>query len=462
MISGLISAIIIQMAENDPLTIQAPIQNTPRRPWRRVVAVLLGGFFLIFIIWKTFNPTIDATGRPKGLFGSLASVFQKTLAQDLIGESDDRVNFLLLGIGGPGHDGPNLTDTILLASLQPSTGQVAVLSIPRDLGVDLPGLGYRKINEAYAYGVLNKETEGGLNVTRQAVENITGLVIPYVTVVDFQGFKQFVDMIGGVDVNVAKSFVDTAYPTENFAVKTIAFTAGLQHLDGEKALEYARSRHGCCGEGSDFARSKRQKIILEALDKNDKVQDFMSPRKILNLYDLFKQFVATTLTLPELARLPKLLDKVKTEKISLWQLDDGPDGLLQNAIVGDGFFLQPLNNSWDNVKRRARLMLDTVPPKPLEQKLKVGVYNATKKEGWAQTVAVIFDRDIFSVQVITNYKERRADSWLEIYNEKDGPELNKISSKLKIKTITGDPATHPELDASLILGEDSLASPNFK
>ena len=450
------------MIAEDQITIQAPTQNNSRRQWWRVVAVLLGGFFLIFVIWKTFNPAIDTSGRPQGLFGSLASVFQKTLAQDLIGENDDRVNFLLLGIGGPGHDGPNLTDTILLASLQPSTGKVAVLSIPRDLGVSLPGLGYRKINEAYVYGVLNKEAEGGLNLTRQAVENITGLVIPYVTVVDFQGFKQFVDMVGGVDINIEKSFVDTAYPTENFGVKTIAFTAGLQHLEGEKALEYARSRHGCCGEGSDFARSKRQKIILEALDKNDKVQNYMSPRKILNLYDLFKQYVATSLTISELARLPKLLDKVKTENISLWQLDDGPDGLLQNAIAGGGFFLQPLDTSWDAVKRRARIMLDVAPPKPLEQKLKVGVYNATKKEGWAQTVAAVFDRDIFSVQVIANYKEHRTDSWLEIYNEKDGPELNQISAKLKIKTIQGDPATHPELDISLILGDDSLTAPNFK
>src|SRR3989344_4239935 len=100
------------MIAEDQITIQAPTQNNSRRQWWRVVAVLLGGFFLIFVIWKTFNPAIDTSGRPQGLFGSLASVFQKTLAQDLIGENDDRVNFLLLGIGGPGHDGPNLTDTI--------------------------------------------------------------------------------------------------------------------------------------------------------------------------------------------------------------------------------------------------------------------------------------------------------------------------------------------------------------
>ncbi len=436
--------------------------NAPRHHWWRVAAVLGGGLLLIFIIWKTFNPALDATGRPQGLFGSLVSVFQKTLAQDLIGENDDRINFLLLGIGGAGHEGPNLTDTILLASLRPSDGKVAVMSIPRDLGADIPGLGFRKINEAYAYGILNKETEGGLNLVKQTVENITGLVIPYVAVVDFEGFRQFIDSVGGIDVTVLNSFVDNNYPTKNFGIKTIAFTAGLQHLDGERALEFARSRHGCCNEGSDFARSKRQKLILEALENNDKVNDYMSPRKILNLYDLFKQYVATTLTIPELARLPKLLDGVKPENIVLWQLDDGPDGLLINATINEGFFLQPITGTWDQVTRRAKNMLDLTPPKPLAQKLKIGIYNATKREGWAQTVANIFDRNIFSIQVITNYKELKLTSFVETYNDKDGPDLDKIISKLKIKKITGDPATHPELDASLILGDDSLTSPNFK
>src|SRR5207244_10638311 len=109
----------------------------------------------------------------------------------LKGEGNGRVNILLLGVGGAGHDGPNLSDTIMVVSIDPKTKDVAMLSIPRDLYVKIPGHGYGKINAANVYG--------GPTLAARTVANVIGVPIHYYAVIDFSGFKQAVDSVGGGD-----------------------------------------------------------------------------------------------------------------------------------------------------------------------------------------------------------------------------------------------------------------------
>ena len=205
-------------------------------------------------------------------------------------ETRDRVNILLLGMGGEGHDGAYLTDTIIVASFKPATKQVALVSIPRDLYVDMGSFGWRKINSANAYGETSDYPGGGAALAAQAVNDVIGQPIDYFVKVDFNGFKKLIDDLGGVDINVLQSFSDQQYPDYEHGYQTITFTKGLEHMNGERALQYSRSRHGNNGQGSDFARSQRQMQILLAV-KNKA----LSPGTLLNpvkLNDLFNNITA--------------------------------------------------------------------------------------------------------------------------------------------------------------------------
>src|SRR5664279_3282734 len=141
-----------------------------------------------------------SSGGAPGLLGTVDLTKLK-------GEGDGRVNILVMGIGGAGHDGPNLSDTMMVMSLDPKTKDVAMLSIPRDLYVKIPGHGSGKINAANAYG--------GPALAEQVVENVIGVPIHYYAVMDFSGFKQAVDAVGGVDINVAAPLYDPEFPCDN-------------------------------------------------------------------------------------------------------------------------------------------------------------------------------------------------------------------------------------------------------
>ena len=115
-----------------------------------------------------------------------------------------------MGIGGPGHEGPNLTDTIMVISIKPQTHEVALLSIPRDLYVNIPGIGYSKINAAHAYGEEYKESLGttGVKLAQEVISNVTSLPIHYYIRMDFKGFEKMIDTLGGVDIDVPCNFYD--------------------------------------------------------------------------------------------------------------------------------------------------------------------------------------------------------------------------------------------------------------
>lgn len=212
--------------------------------------------------------------------------------------SGGRTNILILGIGGGDHEGADLTDTMMVLSLGNVKKTVALISIPRDIWSDTLK---DKINTAYHYGE-EKRKGGGLLLAKVSIEDIIGIPIQYAVVVDFSGFTKVIDAVGGIDVNVPEAFTDPRYPkpgmeqstcpgdaTNACVYETVHFDAGREHMDGARALIYARSRHAEGQEGGDFARSRRQQIILVAL------KDWMThPTKWM--------------TLSRLSELPKLLD----------------------------------------------------------------------------------------------------------------------------------------------------------
>ena len=191
-----------------------------------------------------------------------------------LASSSDRTNILLLGIGGGNHEGSDLTDTMMVLSLDNKKKTSAFISVPRDIWSETLK---DRVNSAYHYGE-EKKKGGGLLLAKVTVEDIVGMPIHYAVVVDFSGFQNLIDQVGGIDVVVPTAFTDTKYPkpgmeestcpgdpTNACVYETVHFDAGLQHMDGARALVYARSRHAEGDEGSDFARSRRQQLIIVAL-----------------------------------------------------------------------------------------------------------------------------------------------------------------------------------------------------
>lgn len=183
-----------------------------------------------------------------------------------------RTNIVLLGIGGEGHEGGDLTDSMLIFSINLGSNTATMIPIPRDIWV--PSM-KAKINTAYLYG--NQEgVGGGLVKVKTVIEEIFGVPVHYVVRLDFQGFVKAIDAVGGIDVEVDKTFDDyeypipgqeNAYPLES-RYEHVHFDAGTTHMDGSTALRFARSRHAQGEEGTDFARGQRQeKIILAFRNK---------------------------------------------------------------------------------------------------------------------------------------------------------------------------------------------------
>ncbi|MEK9152409.1 MAG: LCP family protein, partial [Patescibacteria group bacterium] len=244
------------------------------------------------------------------------------------GEAANRINILLLGMGGEGHEGPNLTDTIILASINPTTRQAALLSVPRDMLVPVDGQGWRKINAANAFGELAAPGRGG-DATRAILEQIFGMDIPYYVRLDFDGFRDIVDSVDGIDVYVERNFTDTTYPAANFATQAVSFKEGWQHMDGDTALKFTRSRHGSNGEGTDFARAKRQQKVITALKENLlSFETLKNPARVSTILASLRAHVATNLQIGEILRLAKIGSAMDRSAITHKVLDAGADSPL--------------------------------------------------------------------------------------------------------------------------------------
>lgn len=245
----------------------------------------------------------------------------------LRGEGDGRINILMLGIGGQGHDGSNLSDTMMVASIDPNTKNVAMLSIPRDLYVKIPGYGGSKINAANAYG--------GPELAKKVVSQMLDLPIHYYVQVDFAGFKQAVDSVNGVDILNTANLYDPEYPCENErGYCTFKLIPGQYHMDGKAALRFSRCRHGSCG--GDFGRAARQQMIMVALrQKALEASTLTNPVKLAGLIDSAGSHLKTDLKLDEMKKLAAIIKDIDIAKATQKVLDETPAGLL---VAGSGQF----------------------------------------------------------------------------------------------------------------------------
>lgn len=407
--------------------------------------------------------------------------------QLLIGEDKDIINILLIGVGGEGHDGAWLADTIMLVRFKPSTKQVALISFPRDLAVNLPGYGWRKINNANAYG--------GPELMAQMLEEIIGEKIPYYVMVDFNGFANIIDDLGGVDVYVEKSFTDHEFPAGENKYQTVSFQKGMQHMDGKTALIYARSRHGNNGEGSDFARSARQQKILLALkDKATSINTFLNPTKLITLYNNLSKYIETNIKPPTIIRLAQLAQGTRQSNIKTHIIANGPDGLLKATIGENGAYLlipkegignynsirnlvasvfEEKNENNTEKKEISQQNISAKNTSPQPEEPKIIILNGTTIPGYAASLANILSKKKFTIiKTANNFDQSLAKT--EIYwLNKDNPDSLKYLKTILKFDLKNDPtgelknylkeigAENPETDFIIILGLDNQSILNY-
>lgn len=310
----------------------------------------------------------------------------------LAGEKDDRINFLLLGIGGEGHDGPYLTDTIIIASFKPSQNKVSLLSLPRDLLVPLTENNWQKINALYTYGRLQKKDDG-LIYTKEILEKVFGQPIHYYFLVDFNGFENIIDLLGGIKVEVDNSFTDYNYPltVDPPSWQTVSFTAGEQKMDGAVALKFARSRHGNNGEGSDFARAKRQqKIIMAVKDKVFSFETLIRPTRVSGLFTMLNDYFQTNVKAWEVMRFYDLFKNLNDSDIISQVLDDSPNNYLYSNILEDGAYaLLPKGGNFSAIQNLLENIFQTSVVK--DENSNVQVLNGTTIEGLAYQTALALE-----------------------------------------------------------------------
>lgn len=328
---------------------------TKKRLFVRVLlAVLLLGILTAgSLAWIAYANVRKAVHGTRKITPALSA---KEVTPDLLkGEGDGRVNILLMGVGGPGHAGADLTDTLVVFSVDPVNNTATMLSVPRDLWVKMPAAynyfgSVQKINAAYESG--KYKTLGHVNASndnQQAVEaglasidlvmkDILDITINYHVLVNFQAFRQAIDTVGGVTVNVPERLYDPTMAWENKWNPVLA-EAGVQQMDGVKALMYARSRE----TSSDFARGERQRRILLALkDKVLSAGTLSNPVKIAELMGAFGSNVYTDMSVQGASRLYSIMKKVDNANITSLSFVDPPHKLITTDRVGNASVDRPI------------------------------------------------------------------------------------------------------------------------
>ncbi len=372
------------------------------------------------------------------------------------------INVLLLGTDERADDpSPPRTDTMILLTFDPNTQTAGMLSFPRDLWVPIPTLGItNKINTAYMFGEKNRYPGGGAQLAKDTVSAFIGQKVDYYVHINFGGFIRLIDLISGVDVVVPTTINDDQYPTANYGVETFHLAAGPQHLDGETALKYARTRH----TDSDYGRARRQQELIRAVSdkvlRSDMILTLLSNAG--SLLTTIRDSVDTDIPIKTQLELATSLQKSNLREIRQLVLDNhyGDENL--NGPEG-AWILMP-----DRTKMRPALAQFFNPPAQGPAGaiaaadpswVRVEVLNGTDQpgvaartrdllqaHGWRVVSISDADRNDYSRTIVINYGVPQA-------------LVEKVSTDLglqpNLSRLTGMKSTAP-VDVRIVVGKDIL------
>ncbi len=447
---------------------------------RRMALRLSAGFaVLLLLVGGGLVLRAFLTGRNifKGGGNSALLNNQDVDPTQLKGEGDGRVNIMILGKGGSEQrDGPDLTDTIIIASIDPIAKEAALLSIPRDLWVKSP-TGYEsKINEVYAnakYATLDdypfkdrnsdeakeKAEKAGVEALKNVLSKSLGVPIHYHTMIDFAGFRKAIDTVGGIDINVTQDMAvkETLWLAEKGTYQLNA-QPGWQHFDGWKALAFSRSRK--TSTRGDFSRAERQRAVILALkDKVLSTGTLANPIKINQLISDFGEQVSTDFSINEILRVYDLAKEIPGDKVVSVGLDDYVHGDMINSLSVQvpkaGLFdFSEIQNYVRNVMRDAFLK---------KEDAKIMILNGTDTAGLAtkkSTELKSYGYNILSVGDAPT-KAYTKTILVDLRNGTNKYTLSYLEKRLNLKASTSLPDASINAGAAdfvLILGTDQVGN----
>lgn len=306
---------------------------------------LLFGLF-IFSRAQNFFSVINNTDKSKA-----AILFP--MAEDIeLFKDKNRTNILLLGIRGEDdmEHGGLLADTIMVASIDDKTKKAALISVPRDTYLQIPGTQRKeKINASYLIGEEKLPNGGGLELTKRSVEYVTGLYIDHVVSVDFKAFKEVIDELGGVDIYLEKEFSENRQWGVNFYV-----APGEQHLNGDVALYYVRSRYST----NDFDRARRQQQVLVAMKNQATEIGFLAnPFKINAILEILENRIKTDITIFDIVKFSKSVQQIDDKNIK-HKVFSTEDGTLTHTTINGAYVLLPKDGSFNKIREISKNILN--------------------------------------------------------------------------------------------------------
>lgn len=366
------------------------IKKPKKKKWLKITLIILAVLFVVggVIAFRT-GSVLNKISTKSNLFGSLVHAVPG-VGDTIKGEKEGRINVLLLGMRGENIPGGGLlADTIIVVSIKPAENKVAMISVPRDFYVKMPGTeNYEKINAVYAHG-MERGKEGGIEDMKSVIEEITGMPIHYGISINFKGFTDLVDAVGGIEITLDKPFNELEQfsqvhvcdgdkggvfttPTGEYEYKKnekgkivaqyplctnsnpecggdFTLPAGVNKLDGEKALCYARARY----QSSDFERAKRQQIVIQKIkDKAMSIGTLSDFEKVNGILNALGDNVRTDLQAWEMKQLFSIYQKIQNPEVVQRVLEDSEEGLLYHPEEsnGAGYILLPRGDNYDRIK----------------------------------------------------------------------------------------------------------------
>ncbi|HEY2595581.1 MAG TPA: LCP family protein [Chloroflexota bacterium] len=408
-----------------PMSVMVPVVSPPTQP----------------------QPVAPATAQPRQQPASanvVSSVVENVLPD---WQGTDPINILLLGIDKRDDEPVEGTrsDTMILVSIDPVAKSAALVSLPRDMWVNIPGCtaragcsgGQQRINVAHAVG--------GPDLAVQTVSADFSVPIQYYARVDFHGFQQMVDAVGGVVIDVGWPVKDDEYPTPDYGYQRIYFGPGPQLMSGDQALQYARSRHGT----SDFARAGRQQQVIVAV--RNRVLQLNMLSRAPELLGIAQKSVATNLTPVQMLGLAKVVSQIDRSRI--------------NDLVIDGNYVRPFVGSDGSdlldpnipAIRRAIASAEKTAAHP-ELRAKVEVLNGSGTAGLGQKAADLLTAQGFNVvNVAPAERSDYRSSLVQVLGVDNTGAAQAVASVLKMPEtaiVSGDPPPDASADIRIVVGQD--------
>lgn len=424
----------------------------PMKRWKKIMLMIV---LALFVVLTSYVAYLYASGKKIFDTGNLtASPFFKRISGEeytLKGEGDGRINILIMGMGGESHPGGQLTDSIMVVSINPDDKTMAMLSIPRDLYVPITGTKTsKKINEVYKTGEDVKEGTGG-EFAKETIGKILDLPMHYYVTVDFYGFKKLIDEVGGIDVYVEKAIYDPLYPAQDMkGYEPFKIKAGQQHLDGATALKYARSRE----TSSDFDRAARQQKVLQAL--REKVSDkgyLVNPKNIVDLIKIVSEHVRTDFSIDEISALSKLVNDIDYSKTVSKVLSNSTNGELVADSSSGTYRLLPKGGNWEIVQKVAHEIF--TDPDLKKENAQIEVANGSKTSGLAGKLAETLKSYNYSIVSIVTGKATAKTTINDYTNGAKPITIEFLENRLGVKaTKVSRPSNSTDIDISITIGED--------